>query len=245
MKAIGRICLLGAVSLGALGAIGCGGPSYGVKVDIADPVSGPLVLSVPKGQGGPYKAVLQRGTVMFREKALGANTVRGQEMDTEIKRLRQMLMASGLVREVVMVEPGQVADPGPEEIALVLSCNEDGDDNRGGNAASGFASGLLTLGLAPPRLQYGYESAMKIEALCYGGEKRTYRADTKAIIYLTTYVRRPDFQKDVNSAFAQGRHAVDVENFRRLLHKMVADRQYFAVATQHAPKPKETPHAQK
>ena len=162
-----------------LSTSGCGPAGDGITIKQTSPPHVDLLERADPNTTPSLKAILQRGTVLYEGSALAQDTVRVAEIDTLCQELETRLAETNLF---VSVEYAGAFDIlmqlEPDEVLLVLSCQEEYSYNRAANATKAGLTGLFTLGLAPTKLEHGYESRMTIKATKSAGQAKEYESFT-------------------------------------------------------------------
>jgi hypothetical protein len=131
----------------------------------------------------------QPAFVLLKEKTLNSKPIspdwiRSQEITTSLNDMINLLRTSGLFASVEILNSDAFESNG---ILIDISLAEQEDAHNGSTAGKVFASGALTLGLAPAVYDYTYTSTMKLKVITLKGQilEKTFskKADVSAEHY--------------------------------------------------------------
>jgi hypothetical protein len=175
-----RCCSLLAISLlMVLAVTGCSSPE--VKTDFSP---GRYELVCKNRPLIPQAAFMILKEDTLNSKPVSPQSQRSQEITESMNDLVNLLEASGLFASVEVLDSNVSKGKG---FLIEISLMEEEDLHIAGAGASGFASGFLTLGLAPITYKYTYTSNMNLRTTTSSGRTLEKAFTKKAVVSAQHY----------------------------------------------------------
>jgi len=146
---------------------------------------------------------------------------RSRELRISIGDLLDLLDATG---EFQSIEVGDAASHLTHAMQVELSIDESDNRHVAANVTRAFFSGLLTLGLIPPKSEYSYKSTMTMTVRKGDGTEREYQASASST---GEWVGDPRYNPMPMNTYESTRKAVTFRCYDLLVAELISDAAFF------------------